>query len=327
MPASGTATFFDPSEYQAGFRGATINLVFTGPGIFAARQTTVDLPHLKLFSVQESLPRTAYVSLAPEAVSFSFPMLANSTLIWGGLEMKARDLMFHSVGERMHQRTTGASRWGLISVELEFFAGFSKALAGSKITPPRIGQVLRPPRADMVELQRLHAKACRLVETNPQGVMHREVARAIEHDIIYALVNCLTANVVHKDTAARIRQATGMTRFEKVLVAKFDRQSPVPELCKAIGVSERTLRSCCFDFLGMGPSHYIRLRRLNLVHMALLRADPATARISDIAEHYGFTEFGRLAGFYRTIFGETPSATLRRPRQSNQNSVQLAGNA
>ncbi len=57
MPASGTATFFDPGDYQAGFRGATINLVFTGPGIFTARLTTVSLSHLKLFSVQPAARR------------------------------------------------------------------------------------------------------------------------------------------------------------------------------------------------------------------------------------------------------------------------------
>ena len=70
MPANGTATFFNPGDYQAGFRGGTINLVFTGPGIFTARLTTVSLPHLRLYSVQESLPRIAYVALAPELGEF-----------------------------------------------------------------------------------------------------------------------------------------------------------------------------------------------------------------------------------------------------------------
>ena len=53
MPAIGTTTFSDPSVFQADFRGATINLVFTGPGIFSARLTSVSLPHLELHSVQE----------------------------------------------------------------------------------------------------------------------------------------------------------------------------------------------------------------------------------------------------------------------------------
>jgi transcriptional regulator GlxA family with amidase domain len=179
----------------------------------------------------------------------------------------------------------------------------------------------------MNELRRLHATACRLVETKPETVAHREVARAIEHEIVYALVNCLKAHVVHGDTAVRRRYAAIMNRFEEALAASSGRQLPIPMMCKSLGVPERTLRMCCRDCLGMSPSHYIRLRRLNLLHAALQHADPATAKISEIAARYGFSEFGRLAGVYRTIFGETPSATLARPKSRKGHDLQIAGNA
>ncbi len=224
--------------------------------------------------------------------------------------MKSRDLMFHSVGERIHQRTRGTSRWGTISVNPEFFAGCSKALTGSEIKPPRVGRVLRPSRADAAELRRLHAKVCRLAETNPKTFAHREVARSIEHEIIHAVIKCLTAHVLHDDTAARCRHATIMNRFEKALAAKFDRQLPMPELCNAIRVSQRSLHMCCYDALGMSPSNYMRLRRLNLVRGLLQHANPATAKVSEIARRYGFCELGRFAAHYRKIFGEMPSATL-----------------
>lgn len=329
MPANGKTTFFDPGDYQAGLRVATINVVLSCPGIFTAHLTSVNLPHLKLYSLQESLPRTAYVSLTPETVNFAFS-LSGPPPIWGGAEMKSQDLMFHSVGERMHQRTRGASgSWGIISVDPEFFAHSSKALTGSEIIPPPVGQVLRPPRVDTNELRRLHAKACRLVETSPKAIAHREVARAIEHDIIYALVNCVTANVVHGDTAARRRCAKIMNRFEEVLATKFNRQLPMPMLCKSMGVPERTLRMCCFDVLGTSPSRYIRLRRLNLVRNALRRSGSATTKVSEIAAGYGFSELGRFAASYRAIFGETPSATLRnaRPKSQKIRNLQIAGNA
>jgi len=316
MPATGTTRFSDPSVFQADFRGAAINLVFTGSGLFSARLTSVHLPHLELHSVQESLARIAYVSLPSKSVNFTFPTRTDPSPIWGGIKMKSRDLTFHGIGESMHQRTAGAGGWGIISIDPQFFAGSSKALAGSEVIPPPVGRIVQASQADADRLRQLHAKACRLAEMNPKTVAHRQIARAVEQDLIHALVNCLTAGVVHADTAKRRHCAIIMTRFEDLLAAKPDRQLPIPELCGAIRVAERTLRMCCLDVLAMSPNYYIRLRRLNLVHAALQHADRTIARVSELAERYGFSELGRFATYYRTIFGENPSATLWQHRRS-----------
>ena len=253
MPAIGTTTFSDPSVFQADFRGATINLVFTGPGIFSARLTSVSLPHLELHSVQENLARIAYVSLPSKYVNFTFATRTEPSPIWGGVKMKSRDLTFHGVGESTHQRTAGAGGWGIISVDPEFFARSSNALTGSEIIPPPIGRIVQASQADADQLRRLHARACRLGEINRKMVAHRQVARAIENDLIHALVNCLTAGVVRADTAKRRHCAIVMSRFEDVLAAKPNRQVPIPELCGAIRVAERTLRTCVLGRPGHEP--------------------------------------------------------------------------
>jgi len=324
MPASGTITFSDPGDYQQDFHGGNINLVLIGSGIFKAHLTVVDLPRLKLLFVQESLPRIAYVSLPPNCVGFAFPTIAESAPIWGGLAMRSGDLMFHSVGERMHQRTSGASGRHVLLIDPEFFARSSKDLTGSEIMPPKVSRVLHPTRTAAVELRRLHAKVCRLAETKSETLSHQEVARTIENDIIYVLIKCLLTNVVHGDTAPRRRRANIMDRFEDVLATKFDRQMSIPELCADLGVAERSFRMCCFDVLGMSPSRYIRLRRLNLAHVALRHASPDAVNVSQIAQRYGFSELGRFAAAYRETFGELPSASLQRLLSSQCGSVEFA---
>ena len=103
-----------------------------------------------------------------------------------------------------------------------------------------------------------------------------------------------------------------MVRFEDALTAHSGSQLDMPALSSAIGVSERTLRVCCTEFLGVSPTRYMLLRRLNMARSALRRADPARASVKEIARLHQFLEPGRFAVTYRTVFGEMPSSTLRR---------------
>jgi hypothetical protein len=51
-----------------------------------------------------------------------------------------------------------------------------------------------------------------------------------------------------------------------------------------------------------------------MVRLALLRADPETTSVKEIARNHQFLELGRFAVVYRAVFGELLSFTLRDPR-------------
>jgi hypothetical protein len=228
---SGTHTFVDPDACQVGIAGAKVNLVFTGRGDFKARLTRAELPNLRLLRAEENLPRIAYVTLAPELAFVAFPIHCDPPPIWGGLELQAGNVVFHSRGEGIHQRTRGPSQWALVSLTPEHLAVHGKVLTGQDLAPPPVGRVLRPPAFATAHLRRLHAEACRLAETKPHVLAHREVARALEHDLLHALVECLTTDAGRDGAAARRRHATTMARFEEALAARSGRQPHMPELC------------------------------------------------------------------------------------------------
>jgi transcriptional regulator GlxA family with amidase domain len=161
-------------------------------------------------------------------------------------------------------------------------------------------------------LLRLHSKACRLAETRHQLIGNPEVARALEQELLHALVNCLMADNANSDLKTSRHHADIMVRFENALTAHIGPQLNMSALCSAIGVPERTLRVCCTESLGMSPIRYFLMRRLNMARSALRRADPATASVAEIARIHQFQEPGRFAVTYRTVFGEMPSTTLRR---------------
>jgi AraC-like DNA-binding protein len=316
MAENGTLTFSDPDGYAAGFGDARVNLTITGAGDFKARLTRLKLKDLDIYRSYESLPRIAYISLPPEQIFLSFP-LGTVSLISDGFALRNDDIVLHGRGGRTHQQSKSACQWGLISLSPEQFASCGKALTGQAIAPPHASRILRPARADILRFQRLFEQACRLAEAARQKLIERpEVARALEQELLHAIFNCLSANETEGNPKTRHHHAAVMVRFEETLRKRIDQKLNMPALCAELGVPARTLRMCCAEFLGVSPTRYLLLQRLNKARWALRRADPSTASVAEVARSHQFLELGRFAGTYRTTFGELPSATLQRDPQT-----------
>ncbi|MGA9163374.1 MAG: helix-turn-helix domain-containing protein [Thiobacillus sp.] len=84
----------------------------------------------------------------------------------------------------------------------------------------------------------------------------------------------------------------------------------VTDLCKAAGVSERTLEYAFKEVMGLTPMAYLIRLRLHRVRQALLAAPPGSTTVSAEALRWGFWHFGEFSRAYRDCFGELPSDTL-----------------
>jgi AraC-like DNA-binding protein len=312
ISGSGTYSFSDPCDYQASFRDVFATFTLSCGGVFAASQHRATLNHLRLLQAQESQARVAYVMLPTDSVFISFSWDPALPLIWRGLRLEPGEIILHGRGERMHQRSLGPSCWGLIWLPPASLAAFSKTVAGHTFAAPDRGKILRPSVQDRKHLLHIHAGASRLAGTKPRTLAHPEIIRAMEQELVDVLVSCLTSSEERVETLAVRRAGDIMMCFEEMLASTALERWSVAELHAAAGVSERTFRGYCATFLGTTPYQYMRLRRLMLVHAAILRTDGVSAKIGDLARAGGFTEPGHFATLYRVTFGETPSATRRR---------------
>lgn len=87
------------------------------------------------------------------------------------------------------------------------------------------------------------------------------------------------------------------------------------ELCRASNVSERRLRSAFSEEFDCPPSAYMRAWALDRANRRLREADADSASVTAVAADLGFNHLGRFAGHYRSMFGESPSLTLKRIRE------------
>jgi AraC family transcriptional regulator, ethanolamine operon transcriptional activator len=103
-----------------------------------------------------------------------------------------------------------------------------------------------------------------------------------------------------------------LRKVRDLIASAADEVLHVEDLCRATGVSERTLRTVFNQSYGIGPLRYLTQRRMHLVRAALRQAALGRDTVASIAAEFGFWEFGRFAREYKALFGELPSQTLWR---------------
>jgi len=312
MPLSEVRTFTDPDEYAAAHRGAKSELTVIGRGHFTGKLTRIGLHRLGMQRSSDNLPRTAHSVNWNGLALISFRTDFGPSLVHRGVEMQPTNIVRHGEGQVYYQRSSGPASFGGMSLAVEDMAAIGEAMAGIDLKPPRDEILVTPQPAAMARLQRLHAAAGHLAEEAPEIIANPDAARGLEQSLIEAMVGCLADGEVREDSLAQQHHALIMRRFHKVVEENPEQPLYIPEICKAIRVSQRTLLACCQEHLGMAPKRYLLRRRMHLARGALREAGRDAPAVTDIATRYGFWQLGRFAVEYQSLFGESPSATLRR---------------
>ena len=226
--------------------------------------------------------------------------------------MRPSDIIRRGQAENYFQQSDGLARFGVLALSVEDMVSVGVAVGGFDLTPPKESMALVPPPQALAKLHRLHAAAETLAEDSPAVIAHPEAARGLEQALLEALVACLDTREAGLDRPALRQHARIMRRFRQAVEENPDEALFIPELCREIGVPERTLRTCCQEQLGLSPKRYLLLRRMHLARRALRENGPTSTTVTEIATRYGFWELGRFAGEYKLLFGELPSETLAR---------------
>jgi transcriptional regulator GlxA family with amidase domain len=116
-----------------------------------------------------------------------------------------------------------------------------------------------------------------------------------------------------------ISTGQGLQHYRQIveLIEEMAREQPdeplhIDHICRAAGVSQRTLRNAFQSVYKSSPYRHLRTMRMSEARKALLSPLSPTQTVTEVAMHFGFLELGRFSVEYRRAFGERPSATLRR---------------
>lgn len=305
MHGSGTGILDSPDAYQARLPG-TGTLLVLQPAQFRARLTWLELPRVHLLRAHENVARIRFVTLPADRVFVMFPLHRCSTLTCGGIDIRRGEFLFHALGTSLHEHIGASCLWGLVSLSLETLLVSSRALLGRELGPPPGSLVLRPAPADRLRLLQLQTQAARIAETRLDHIGHPEVVRALEQDLISALMICLNSRGRADPTSEQELHRALMAHLETILAGNADRVPGEAEICDLLGISKALLRVCCRNALGMCPQRYLYLRRLMLVRAAVEGSNPSVRKVAELMRSHGFAGFNDFVTEYDRAFGEAP---------------------
>jgi len=145
--------------------------------------------------------------------------------------------------------------------------------------------------------------------TNYNDVADKALISEIEEKVITSMLNLI---------ADQKPQAPKCTKGEQTALAirdqifrHMDGKLDTNTLAEQYQVTTQTLQNSFKSLFGYTPQLLVRLLKLNLVHHELYESNARESTVLQIAQKWGFGHMGRLSGHYKTLFGETPSVTLK----------------
>lgn len=204
-------------------------------------------------------------------------------------------------------RAAGSNEWIMIALPLG-----SDLFAGSSL----MAQTLRrwADAESMVRTDYLQVAALRdAAITSLAPSCPPEIGRRLIEQRLFDLIASRTP--VQR---CRGRPSISMSKLCESALKVFREQNAtahVNDLCKAMRISERSLRDFFLACFGMGPGHYLCLRKLHDVYLDLAKNRDPRMTVADCFLQHGYAYSTYAAAHYRRLFLETPSQTRHRLRQ------------
>jgi AraC-like DNA-binding protein len=303
--------FVDPDQFQASIRGGDNMYSLLGRGVFHAELTDIKAGRLLLQRGRETLPRLASTSMPPNRVGILGWFGESQLPVVRGAQMRQGEFMYLGLGMQSHHRTFGRNDFAALTLDASDLARAAMDLTGRELAVTS-GKVLRPPDHLGTWLLSVIDAATRAGQTTPGIFTSRPAADALEQALLRPMITCLLDGEARNEGVPRGHRAAIARRFAAAVEASLDHPLLILDLCRMVGITARTLNTLCQEQFGVSAQRFLALRRLHLTRRALLRSDRLSTTVTEVATGYGIWELGRFAVAYKSLFGESPSATLRR---------------
>ena len=178
-----------------------------------------------------------------------------------------------------------------------------------KLASPLIKKLIRSEQMHFIDTDNVMAHVLHdILDTNNDQV-DKNVASDIEDRIMTTMLSLV--NDQEPQTAKLTKGENTALEIRDQVFKHMDGKLNTITLADEYKVTTQTLQNSFKSLFGYTPQLFLRLLKLNLVHHELFELNERDATVLRVAQKWGFDHMGRLSGYYKALFGETPSVTLK----------------
>ena len=182
--------------------------------------------------------------------------------------------------------------------------------------------------SDLQHLDRLRHLVNRVLAADESvRFIDAAASSSAEEEVLSAVLHTIESSNATRDRhlgRPQVPRNRVIARTLAVIEAAQGKPLFIDDLCRATEVSERTLRNVFHEYFGVGPMRLLKVRQLLEIRRALLASDPSYDTVARTAARFGVWDFSLFARNYKTLYGESPSETLRRPSTKTNESLAVS---
>lgn len=145
--------------------------------------------------------------------------------------------------------------------------------------------------------------------TTTTTTIDRQHATQIEAEILQSILDIMESQ--EAETPHFTKSEKIAMEIKQKLFKHMDGKMSINTLAKEYTISEKSLQNAFRSLFDITPNQFMRLLKLNLVHHELTQSSAAQTSVLRVAQKWGFAHMGRFSKYYRDLFGENPSVTLK----------------
>jgi len=139
-------------------------------------------------------------------------------------------------------------------------------------------------------------------------VLLDDLERNLLTNMLFSFNHNYKQTLLTQESSIRPKQ---LKHIEAYIQENLENIISIDDLVEVSGVSARSIYFWFKNFRGTTPMKYILQSRLVKVHQAL--SEPRQSQnVTQIANHWHFSQLGRFSVAYKKVYGESPSDTLRK---------------